>query len=101
MPSPSRYSEKTIQTEEIIIDKAGKEQNITVQFDHSTGGIRILDIRSNQIIFEKTEVADTSKIMAEFHVYVIDKEGNILGAVREPYEQSDYYSTHFIRNDQG
>lgn len=88
---------KDDKTEEIRIDKAGKEQKVTVQFEHSTGGIRVLDIRSNQIIFEKTEVADTSKIMVEFHVYVIDGEGNIVGAVREPYEQTAFYSTHFLR----
>lgn len=88
---------KDDKTEEIKIDKAGKEQKVTVQFDHSNGGIRVLDLRTNQIIFEKTEVADTSKIMAEFHVYVFDREGETLGAVRVPYEQSAFYSTHFLR----
>ncbi|WHT48775.1 hypothetical protein QNH10_03235 [Sporosarcina thermotolerans] len=88
---------KDEQTEIINIKEADIEQKITVPFDHTTGGIRILDIRSNQLIFEKTEVADTHKIMAEFHVYVINKEGNVLGAVREPHEQSAYYSTHSLR----
>ncbi|MDN4606720.1 hypothetical protein [Sporosarcina highlanderae] len=88
---------KDEQIEVINIEEAGNEQKITVPFDHTTGGIRILDIRSDQIIFEKTEVADTHKIMAEFHVYVIDKEGNVLGAVKEPHEESAYYSTHSLR----
>ncbi|MHC8515559.1 NHL repeat-containing protein [Sporosarcina sp. ITBMC105] len=88
---------KNMETEEISIQEDGSVKKITVSFDHTTGGIKMLDIRSNQLIFEKTEVADTHKIMAEFHVYVINKDGTVLGAVREPHEQAAYYSSHTLR----
>ena len=39
--------------------------------------------------------------MAEMHVYVIDKNGNVLGAVRKPHERAEYYSRNNIRVDDG
>lgn len=91
---------KNEESEEIILNESGKEQKIEILFEHSNGGIVVHSVKSNQIIFQKTEVSpNTPDIMIEMHLYVIDKNGNVLGAARIPHEKSQYASTHYIRVD--
>jgi hypothetical protein len=91
---------KNEESEEIILNESGKEQKIEILFEHSNGGIVVHSVKSNQIIFQKTEVSpNTPNIMIEMHMYVIDKNGNVLGAVRIPHEKSQYASSHYIRVD--
>ena len=98
----ARVFKKDEEAGEIILIESGEERKIHVPFEQSFGGINVNAITSNQIIFEKTEVAaETTVIMAETHVYVIDKNGNVLGAVRMPHERVEYYSRNNIRVDHG
>lgn len=91
---------KNEESEEIILNESGKEQKIEILFEHSNGGIVVHSVKSKQIIFQKTEVSpNTPNIMIEMHMYVIDKNGNVLGAVRIPHEKSQYASSHYIRVD--
>jgi len=86
---------------EIILNETGNEQIIDIPFEHSYGGIDILSVKGNQVFFKKIEVSpDTPKIMIEMHMYVVDKKGAELGAVRIPHEKSEYAPTHNIRMDQ-
>ncbi|MFX3675179.1 MAG: hypothetical protein ACE3JQ_12145 [Paenisporosarcina sp.] len=85
---------------EIILNESGKNQIIKIPFEHSFGGISVHSVKSNQIIFEKTEVSpNTPNIMIEMHMYVIDKNAVELGAVRIPQEKSQYASSQNIRVD--
>lgn len=85
----------------ITVYDSGEKQDIDIEFEESFGEMTVHSINAKQIIFTKTEVAaDITKIMAETHVYVMDKEGTVLGAVRVPLERMQAAPRHLVRVDQ-
>ncbi|WP_281888083.1 hypothetical protein [Paenibacillus sp. YYML68] len=89
-------------TGKIIVDNKSKKEfvDFKVDYEEMFGGLTVNDVRENQIIFTKTEVAaDIPKVMAETHVYVVNKKGEVLGAVRIPLEKMTMAPRHLIRVD--
>ncbi|WP_053368055.1 hypothetical protein [Bacillus sp. FJAT-27245] len=84
----------------ITLTEAGKSYDIDIDFEESFGSITVNSLKSNQIVYTKTEVAaDIPKIMAETHVYVANKKGKILGAARVPLEKMYFAPRHLVRVD--
>ncbi|QHE50867.1 hypothetical protein [Pontibacillus sp. HMF3514] len=74
--------------------------DFTVNFEESYGGLTVNSIMPNRIIYTKTEVAShIPKIMAETHVYVANKKGETIGAVRIPLEEMYFAPRHLVRVD--
>ncbi|WP_078549245.1 NHL repeat-containing protein [Litchfieldia alkalitelluris] len=74
------------------------ENEITIPFEHSFGGITIHSVTNNQIVFTKGEIAtNEGPIKGEFHVYIINKKGETQGAVRIPDKKTVMAPYHPIK----
>jgi len=92
------HAERVSETEgRLTLTASGKDSIIDIPFEDTYGALTIYDVNSKQIVYEKLEVKDESPISTYTHIYVSDKEGNYLGAVRVPTELSTYYAEHRIR----
>ncbi|MFC4409039.1 hypothetical protein ACFOZY_01175 [Chungangia koreensis] len=83
----------------LILTEPDKETIIDIPFEDTFGALVVYDVNSKQIVYEKQEVKDESQISVYSDIYVADKKGNFLGAVRIPTERSTYYAEHRIRMD--
>lgn len=81
---------------QIILEEQNVETEIDIPYEHSYIRLLIHDINAEQIIFEKVEKSQVNS-ESESHMYVIDKSGSILGAVRVPDDETVYYSNQRIR----
>lgn len=91
-------TERVSETEgRLIITESGKDSVIDIPFEDTYGALTIYDVNSKQVVYEKLEVKDESPISTFAHIYVSDRTGNYVGAVRIPTELSTYYAEHRIR----
>ncbi|KPB03764.1 hypothetical protein [Bacillus sp. CHD6a] len=85
---------------EIWINDNGENIEIEVDFEHFYGGLTFQSITENQVVFTKTErEAEFTTIEPETHVYIVNKHGSTLGAVRIPSENMEISASHLVKTD--
>lgn len=85
---------------EIHLSDGDRKIEIEVDFEHFYGGLTFQSINENQVVFTKTErESEFTTIEPETHVYVVNKHGSTLGAVRIPSENMEISPSHFVKTD--
>ncbi|WP_025027137.1 hypothetical protein [Caldalkalibacillus mannanilyticus] len=82
---------------QIILHGDKDKKIIDIPFEHTFGEIIVRGVVGNQIVFEKTEVSDTHKIMVESFIQVVNKKGELTGAARMPLEKMKFIPNHMVR----